>query len=75
LGDIHYSYEDVRENLRNDVRHPRVRAWAMRIIDSLEKDNIAINANNINSNAQQAMSYFFTDANGNAHPMQFSFNS
>lgn len=75
LGDAHYSYEDVRENLRNDVRHPRVRAWAMRVIDAFEKDSIAINASGIKNTAKVNMSYFLTDASHNVQSMKFSFNS
>lgn len=69
-----YSWEDIRQSIRNEVRHKYVREWAIKIIDTM----IANNANRNNSTKNTMignMSYFLQNKAGTYFPMTFTFNS
>ena len=63
-----YSWEDIRESIRNFVRHPHVRAWANKVLDYGEENNIK------NSDLTKYLSYFL-QSGGVLYPIKIRFNS
>lgn len=55
--------EDLRVELRENVRHARVREWANKVLDGAPGNRIT------------NMQYMFKDTSSNWYPMTFSFNS
>ena len=75
-----YTWEQIREELRDNVRHPYVRAWAVSVIEYAQLVSNSDHANNIYlANIQQSMHYFLTipsSTNPNTvPPATFTFNS
>lgn len=74
-----YTWEDIRKKIRDDVRHPLIRAWANKIIESITDEFVS----NATANIQQMcryMSYLFYEYNTDEQlyhitPVTFSFNS
>lgn len=69
-----YSWEDVRQSVRDEVRHRYVREWAIKIVDTMIANEANRNNSTLNS-MKTAMSYFLQDKNGSYYPMTFIFNS
>lgn len=77
-GKYKYSWEDIRENIRDKVRHQAVREWASKVIDSVapvQDDNENNNETRNVAILYERMSWFLKDANGTPYIMHFSFNS
>ena len=69
-----YSWEDIRQSIRDEVRHKYIREWAIKIIDTMIANNASRN-NSIKNTMISNMSYFLKDSNGDLFPMTFTFNS
>lgn len=71
------TWETVRQVLRDDVRHPRVREWAIKIIDSLKggDSDIISQPSSKQTAAKTNMSYMLKDGSGLLQPATFEFNS
>jgi len=73
-----YSWEKVRNELRNQVRHAEVRAWAVRCLNAAQGSSETIPNDNsaIISTLKERMSYMFKKKNGTTlFPVTFIFNS
>ena len=68
------SKEDLRNAMRDQVRHPRVREWAIKVIDSADDSGGTVSSNQ-NNTLIARMSCMLKDAQGNLVPMTFIFNS
>lgn len=70
---IEHDWEAINKDIRDKVRHPAVRAWAIRIIDAYKR------ANNVPSIAElkDSMSYLLKDKtiDHKLYPVTVSFNS
>ena len=67
------SLEDMREYIRDEIRHPAIRKWVSSL---LSDDNLNVSTNLTKANVVAAMKKFFWDATASAYtPMTFSFNS
>ena len=73
------SWEDIRQMLREEVRHPRVREWANYILDSVINSNTeaSIKTDGMAQNLKTQMLQFLQDngATPAIQPVTFSFNS
>jgi hypothetical protein len=69
-----YSWEDIRQSIRDEVRHKYIREWAIKIIDTMIANNASRN-NSIKNTMISNMSYVLKDSNGDLFPMTFTFNS
>ena len=69
------TWESIREIIREEVRHPAVRAWANKVINDLHlQSDTAVDSlylDSIINNMQQ----FLKDSNGHITPATFIFNS
>lgn len=64
-------WEKVRSRLRDEVRHAKVRAWAIGILDFFSN-----NENAIVDDCREYMTYFLKDpSSSTCYPAHFSFNS
>lgn len=68
------SWEEVRELIRDEVRHPQVRAWANKILDDLPTNSTNIRSAGLAATLRQNMWNFLKD-NGTIQPVTFTFNS
>jgi len=73
LNSTEYTWEDVRANIRDSVRHAGVRAWAIKIIDIIKDGETTSGANIIN--VKDAMLRFLTDTNNTPYTLTLTFNS
>jgi len=70
------TWEDIRKKIRDTVRHPAVRAWAMKVIDSVPTSNNAnAAATATTSSLCTAMSYLFLNSSSAIQPIHLTFNS
>ena len=69
-----YSWEDVRQSIRDEIRHRYVREWAIKIVDTMIANNMSRNSSTL-STMRTAMSYFLRNMSGEYYPMTFTFNS
>ena len=71
-----YTWETVRENLRDTVRHPRVREYAISILNAAQgNSNNSVGVSVSYINLQADMKKFFIGETYNAEPATFIFNS
>lgn len=68
-----HDWEAIYKDIRDKVRHPVVRAWAIRIIDAYKKSNTTPSVGEI----QNSMSYLFKEKTSShtIFPVTVSFNS
>ena len=73
------TWEDIRAKLRDQVRHPKARAWAIQCIacEAAKNATIPNSVSSIKDNLKTYMSYFLKskDENNPIFPVTFSFNS
>lgn len=69
------TWEDIRQLIREEVRHPHVRAWANKVLDDLPASSTAITTSGLANTLKTNMWTFFKDGNGNIQPATFTFNS
>jgi len=72
-----HTWEEIRNEIRNNVRHARVREWAMKCIeycDSRDGNAVTVNSTYI-STICTCMSYFLKDSHGDCLPVTFVFDS
>jgi len=55
------SWEDIREYIRDEVRHPQVRAWANKVLDDLPTNTTNIKTSNLAATLRQNMWNFLKD--------------
>ena len=81
MVDSSNSWERIREAIRDEVRHAKVRAWAIKQIDTLSESNETItngNASTLQSTLINNMKHFLLDdSQNNPKPQKahFSFNA
>ncbi len=67
---------DLREKFREDVRHPRIREWANKVIDDFELQNTPINdGSDVIGAFRTAMQRVLKTDNGTMYTVSFVFNS
>ena len=73
-----YTWADVRETLRDNVRHTRIREWAIKIIDLAESqwgsDGLISNTAELQT-IERWMSQVLKDGSGAIYPITVTFNS
>ena len=71
------TWENVRQALRDEVRHPKVREWAIKIVQILKgNDNIiGSGASTLKTQAKTNMGYMLKDETGAFTPVTFVINS
>lgn len=73
-ADSEKAFVDIRKQIRNEVKHFAVRAWANKVIDSLEtNEQYTIGTNQ--RTAIDRMAYFIQDEQGNFLQSEFTFDS
>ena len=71
-----YTWEKVREALRDTVRHPKVREYAISILNTEQTNsNSSTIPNNKTATLQNKMKKFLTGSGSSAKPVTFTFNS
>ena len=70
------SWEDIRAKLREDVRHPKVREWAIYVLGNAQgnNNNTAVASTNV-TNLKSNMSNFLKNSSGIVQDIEFTFNS
>lgn len=69
------TWEDIRQLLREEVRHPHVRAWANKVLDELPASSTNITTQGLSNTLKTNMWVFLKDGNGDIQPATFTFNS
>lgn len=71
---LDYSWEEIRQSIRDEVRHKYIREWAIKIIDTMIANNAKRDDHTKNTMVSN-MSYVLKKTNGDLFPMTFTFNS
>lgn len=71
------TWVDLRNKFREEVRHPRIREWANKVIDDLEKQSIQLNddGRDVLGLFRQAMEKVLKTDSGDMYPASFIFDS
>ena len=69
-----YTWEDIRKKIRDNVRHPVIRAWANKIIEGIT-DDTSIAATGDATLLASRMKQLFTNSSGIVQNASFIFNS
>lgn len=69
-----YTWEDIRKEIRDNVRHAAVRAWANKVIEAITDNFNATAQANITTMCSR-MQCFFMNADGTIPNVTFTFNS
>lgn len=67
-----YTWEDVREHLRDEVRHARAREWAVNEVNKISTNTIS---NSYISTLKTGMANLIKNSGGTIQPITFTFNS
>lgn len=71
-----YTWETVRENLRDTIRHPKIREYAIQILNAAQNSsNESVGVSVSYTELQANMKKFLTGAAQDAKPATFTFNS
>lgn len=69
------SWSDVKERIRDNVKHQVVRAWIVALITQIQILNSSATPNGFKTQIRNNMPALFKDTHGNMYPASFSFNS
>ena len=69
------SWSDVKDRIRDNVKHQVVRAWVVALITKIQSSNSSATPNGSSTQILNNMPRLFRDGSGNTYPASFSFNS
>lgn len=70
-----YTWEDIREHIRDEVRHKAIREWATVVINNQAHAHASGPSIDYLSTMMTNMQYVLKDTTGTMQPMTFTFNS